>query len=133
MDFEEIKRKALETAEIIADKSVEVAKVVAEKAKILAAKAKIMAEIAAEKETLRKNYTALGKLFYETYGDNPCEGLEQAVADIKLSVEKIDEKKAELEALKEEAEAVGVDEDEIEEIDEICAEAAEDIADDIEK
>ena len=44
MDFEEIKRRAIETAEIIADKSVEVAKVVAEKAKILAAKAKLMAE-----------------------------------------------------------------------------------------
>ena len=86
-----------------------------------------MGEIAVEKETLRKNYTALGKLFYELYGDDPCEGLEQAAADIKISIEKIDAKKAELEALKAEAEAAGADEEEIAEFEEAVAEAAEDV------
>ena len=90
MDFEELKQKAIETAEIIADKSVEVAKNVAEQAKILAKKAKLFAEMAAEKEKLRANYEALGTLYFELYADDPCDGLEQAIEDVKLAKEKIE-------------------------------------------
>ena len=100
MDFDEIKKKAAETAEVIADKSAEAAKVVAEKAKIFAAKAKLMAEIAGEKDDLRRGYQDLGKLYFEKYGDAPAEDLAQAVEAVKISAEKIESKTAELDALK---------------------------------
>ena len=99
MDFDELKKKVAVTAGNVADKSVEVAKVVAEKTKILAIKAKLTAEIVAEKDTLRKAYRDLGKLYFDKFGADPADDLVQAVEAIKLSLEKISAKNAEIETL----------------------------------
>ncbi len=121
-NFDDLKKKAAEAAETIADKSVEFAKVIAGKTKVLARKTKLMAEIAAEKDTLKKGYQELGRLYYENYSADPAESLIQAVETINLSVEKIAAKNLELEDLKNKA-----DDDEIEvEGEECCCEECAD-------
>lgn len=99
-DFDELKRKATETAGVIVDKSAEMAKVVAEKAKILAKKAKLVAEIAGEKENLKKQYIEIGRIYYEKFADSPDESLEQSVMEAAGILERIDAKKTGLEALR---------------------------------
>lgn len=87
-DFGEIKKKAAETAGVIADKTSTFAK-----------RAKISAEIAAEKEHLKKAYQSVGQLYFEKYGNDPDPDFLQAVSEVSLSVEKIEAKKAELDEL----------------------------------
>jgi len=129
MDFEDLKQRFSETAGAVLNKSADAAKIVAEKASALGKKAKLSAEMSMEKDTLRKTYQALGQLFFEKYGDDPCEGLEQAVAEVKLSLEKIAAKQAEIDALKAEAEDACVEacacEETVEAVEEKADEAAE--------
>ncbi len=99
-NFEDIKQKAVETAGTIADKSVELAKAAAEKTRDLAKIAKLTTEIGIEKEGIRRNYSAIGKLYYELHKDDAEDALSQAVAEITASYEKIAGKEADIEAVR---------------------------------
>lgn len=111
-DFNEFKKKAVETAGNIADKSAEVARMVAEKAEFLARKAKLKADIAGERSSLRRKYQELGKLYYNKYKGSLDPDFAQTEAEIELSMEKIAAKQEELETLRTEAEAAHIDIDE---------------------
>jgi hypothetical protein len=99
-NFEDIKQKAVDTAGTIADKSVELAKAAADKAKDLAKIAKLTTEIGIEKDGIRKNYNAIGKLYYELHKDDAEDALSQAVAEITAGYETIAAKQAEIEDVK---------------------------------
>ena len=98
--FEELKKKARETAEVLADVSVELYKAAEEKAKVTAKKAKLNAEISAEKTAIKKLYLSIGANYYSIYKDSPMDTLAQACMEVTATIDRIEMKKAELEALK---------------------------------
>lgn len=98
-DYEELKRKALETAGLIADKSKEIAKKVADKSVMIGKIAKLSAEIATEKDKLKRAYIELGKYYYE-HMDEPGEGTEETVKTIDTALENIEVKKVAIDELK---------------------------------
>jgi len=102
VDFESIKERALATVGRVAEKSVDIAKAAGEKAKLAGRITKLKTEIAMEKDTLRKTFAELGKMYYEKHKDNPTHEMAQAVADAGLSLEILEAKQAEVDALKKE-------------------------------
>jgi len=99
-NFEELKKKAAEIAGTIADKSLIFAKKAADKTKSAARITRLNAEIAAERDRVKKNYSEIGKLYYENFKDEPAEVVAQAVSEISISMAIIESKKAEIEELK---------------------------------
>ena len=99
-NFDELKQKAKDTMETIADKSVELYKIAEEKAKLLAKIARLSAEVALEKGDLRKHYRELGQLYYELHLAAPEESLAQSCAEITASLEFIAAKQKEIDDLK---------------------------------
>lgn len=100
IDFEDIKRIASETAETVVDKTSYYAKKAVDKTTELAKTAKIKTEIRAEKEAIKKAYTAIGEQYYALHKNDPEGPMAQSVEEIELSFEKIDLKMQELENLK---------------------------------
>ncbi|MCL2567851.1 MAG: hypothetical protein FWE12_00220 [Oscillospiraceae bacterium] len=99
-DFESFKEKALATAGKVADKSVALAKTAGEKAKVLGKITKLKTEIAMEKDTVRKNFAEIGKMYYEKHKDNPDPDMAQAILESSASLEAVAAKQAEIELLK---------------------------------
>jgi len=89
ISFEEMKDKVLATAGKVADKSVGLAKVAGDKAKLVGRITKLKTEIAMEKDNARKNFAAIGRLYYEKYKSNPDPDMAQAMEEISVSLEKI--------------------------------------------
>jgi hypothetical protein len=110
-NFDELKQKAKETVQTIADKSIEFYKIAEEKTKVLAKITKLSAEMTFEKGNVRKLYRELGKLYYDLYKNAPEPGFQQACEEITASLAVIAEKKREIDALK----GVGDDETDKEE------------------
>ena len=98
--FDELKQKAKDAAEAIADKSVEIARAAGEKTRTLAKTAKLNAEISKEKSNLKRYYAELGSIYYTFFKDSPDEHLEQICEEITNSLEIIESKQDELNALK---------------------------------
>ena len=98
--FEELKQKAIDAAEAIADKSAEIARAAGEKTRTIAKSAKLNAEISKEKSNLKRYYAELGSIYYTFFKDSPDEHMEQICEEITNSLELIEAKKAELDALK---------------------------------
>lgn len=98
--FEDIKKIARETAEVIADRSAVFARTTADKAKIMAKITMISADMAGDKETLRKLYQELGRQYYALAERNPIEELEPTLASLKAANDRLDAKKAEVDSLK---------------------------------
>ena len=98
--FDELKQRAKETAEVLADVSVELYKAAEEKAKITAKKAKLTAEISSEKTSLKKLYLGIGANYYGLHKDAPEEALAQACMEVTAAIERIELKKAELDSLR---------------------------------
>ena len=98
--FDELKQKARDAAEAIADKSVEIARAASEKTRTIAKSAKLNAEISKEKSNLKRYYAELGSIYYTFFKDSPDEHLEQICEEITNSLEYIEAKQAELDALK---------------------------------
>ena len=69
MDFNLFKKRATETANMLADKSAAFAKMAADKTVLAAKIAKIKTEMAVERDNLRRAYTELGKSCYEKFKD----------------------------------------------------------------
>ena len=110
VDFESIKEKALATAGKVAEKAVDLGKTAGEKAKVLGKITKLKTEIAMEKDAVRKNFAEIGKMYYEKHKDNPDPDMAQAVLEASVSLEAVEAKKREVEALKKELTADEVDE-----------------------
>ena len=89
-NFDEIVQKTAETAEVIADRSSVYLRKAADGAKTVMRAGKLKMDIAAEKDCMRRSYSALGKLYYQLHKDDPEEELAQIVADIALSESKIE-------------------------------------------
>jgi len=114
-NFDEIVQKTAETAEAIAGKSSVVIEKATDAARSVMRAGKLNMDIAAEKDRIRRNYSLLGKLYYEAHKDDPEAAFEQVVSDIALSEEKIaamreelgydDEADIEVEIIEEEPEA----------------------------
>lgn len=110
-DFNELKQKIKETVDTAADLAKDLAGKTADCAKGFAAKtadttkgvariAKLNVEIGSEKETLKKAYAELGKLYYETSHNEPGCFFAQLCDEITLALENIAAKEAEIAELK---------------------------------
>ncbi|MDR0839176.1 MAG: hypothetical protein LBN99_05980 [Oscillospiraceae bacterium] len=99
-NFDDIKQKAREVAGVIADVSVDLYKKAEEKSKIFAKIAKLQAENASDRSSVRKLYLEIGKTYFETHKLFPEPELEQDCAEVAAALERIEERKAEIAAIK---------------------------------
>lgn len=99
-NFDELKQKAIDTVEIIADKTVEIYKIAEEKTKLFAKVTKLSADIALEKGDLRKHYRELGKMYYDLHKHAPEEAFAQLCDEVTASLDTIAAKQKEIDALK---------------------------------
>ena len=148
MDFNELKDKFLsklgqtaDTAKDFAGKAGEgvkdLAEKAADKAKAGGRIAKLTMEISSEKETMKKAYLEIGRLYYEAHKDAPEGFFLQLCEEVALAEKNIADKEAEIAALKEEFGGKGepdvsVEFEEIVEQEESSfAEKAEDVIEDV--
>ena len=101
-NFEDFKQRAEEAAGFLFGKSVELGRLAAEKTREYTQTAKLNASILMDKDSLRKEYTELGKLFYEGADE---ETLAQSCEKIREIIEEIEETQAILNSLREEKKA----------------------------
>ena len=99
-NFDGLKQKTEVAAEFVAAKSVQFAHFAAEKARVLAKSAKLNTEILSEKDAIRHAQLELGKLYYEAHRQDPEEPFADVCRRISASLERIREKREQLEALK---------------------------------
>ena len=100
VNYEDIKKKARDTFETIADISVETYKIAEERARVLAKRAKLNAEITREKAWIRRLKGEIGGKYYEMHKNDPEEELKKACEDITDSFARIGTHKREIEELK---------------------------------
>ena len=98
--YEDLKKKAKDTFETIADISVETYKIAEERTRILAKRAKLNAEITREKALIRRLKGEIGGKYYDLHKDAPEEELKKACDDITDSIARIGVHKKEIEELK---------------------------------
>jgi len=110
-NYEELKKKALDALDTIADVSVEAYKVAEEKARVLARRAKLTAEITKERALIRRAKINIGDKYYTLHKEDPEEAFKQYCDEITGSLDIIATKQREIEELKKGCE-VCVDEDE---------------------
>ena len=154
MDFNELKDKLLSAlgqateatkdfAGKAADATKDLAGKAAEKAKAGTRIAKLSVEISTEKENMKKTYTEIGKLYYDTHKDDPDGFFIQLCEEIAIAEKAIAEKEAEIAELKESfsakddpdidvefEEVVAEDESAVEDAAEEVVEAAEEAVED---
>ena len=99
-NYDDIKKKAKDALETIADVSVEAYKLAEEKAKVFAKRAKLNAEIAREKTMIRRIKLDIGGAYYDLHKDCPEDALKQDCDNISASLDRIANKRRELEDLK---------------------------------
>ena len=99
-NYEDLKKKAKDAIDTIADISVEAYKIAEEKARILARRTKLSAEITREKVMIRRFKTEIGGAYYDLHKDDPEDAFKQNCEDITSSLERIAAKKRELDELK---------------------------------
>jgi len=102
-DINEIKSNIMETLGAVADKTRDFAGKAADKAKTYAKTAKLSMEISGERESVKKAYLEIGKLYYDTHKDDPEGFFAQLFEEVSLSLESIAEKEATIAALKAES------------------------------
>lgn len=99
-NFDELKQKAKDTMESIADKSIELYKIAEEKTIIIAKTTKLTTDIALEKGAIRKLYREIGQKYYEMHKTAPESELAQACAEVAFAYERINAKQKEIDELK---------------------------------
>ena len=99
-NYEDLKKKAKDALETIADVSTEAYKLAEEKARILAKKARLNAEIAREKASIRRLKNDIGGKYYELHKDDPEEAFKGSCESITDALASIGAKKREIEELK---------------------------------
>jgi len=108
-NFNDIKEKVKETIDVVADTTRDVAVKTADKAKNVSRIAKLSLEISGEKDTIKKAYAEIGKLYYETHKDDPDGFFAQLCDEINLANKSIQEKEAEIIELKTASETDGIE------------------------
>jgi hypothetical protein len=99
-DMNEIRDRVFSTIENVADKTRAFAAIAADKAKAMARIAKLTVEINGEKDTMKKAYLEIGKLYYETHRNDPDGFFIQLCDEITVAMESIAAKEAEIAELK---------------------------------
>lgn len=132
--------KAAETGKTVATKAVEVGNDVAtkaaDKAKAGTRIAKLSVEISTEKENMKKTYTEIGKLYYDTHKDAPEGFFIQLCEEITMAKEAIAAKEAEMAELKgtgAEADVTVDFEEVVEEAEAAAAETVEEVVETVEE
>jgi hypothetical protein len=85
---------------IVADKTKAFAAIAADKAKAMGRIAKLTGEINGEKDTMKKAYIEIGKLYYETHRNDSDGFFIQLCDEITVAMESIAAKEAEIAELK---------------------------------
>ena len=98
--FEKLKTKAAELAQAGMEKSVELAQTGVAKSKVLAEIAKLKAANVSEKETIRKAYQELGRIYYAEKGSTPDAAYAASCARVTDAMEAIRANNEKIEALK---------------------------------
>ena len=88
--------KTKEYAGVATEKAKEYAGVASDKAKDLARIAKLTVEINGEKDTVKKAYTEIGKLYYDAHKDEPSELFAQLCDEVTVAMGNISAKEAEI-------------------------------------
>lgn len=122
--FDDIKGAVIDTIGLVAEKTRDIAGNVADKAKDVSRVAKLNLEIAGEKETVKKAYIEIGKLYYETRKDDPDGFFVQLCDEITIALDSIAAKEAEIAEIKASADEADI----VVEFEEVVAEAEADEA-----
>ena len=99
-NFEDLKKKAKDAFDTIADVSVEAYKIAEEKAKLIAKSTVLSTEISRERSYVRRLYLEIGRKYYELHKDDPCEDFEQNCHGVTAALSRIAAKQKELDDLK---------------------------------
>ena len=100
VSYEDIKKRAKDTIETIADISVETYRMAEERTRILAKRARLNADITREKALIRRLKGEIGGKYYDLHKNDPEEDLKKACEDITDSMARISSNKKEIEELK---------------------------------
>lgn len=73
----------------------------AEKAKELSEIATLKGQIFKQEEAIKKNYTELGRIYYEQYGDTPDVPLEKLCCSIREAKDTVEKLQAKIKEMKE--------------------------------
>ena len=98
--FNELREKLKDTLNVVADTTKELANKTADKAKSAARIAKLSMEINGEKDTIKKAYLEIGKLYYEMHRDDPDGFFAQLCDEVTVANANIAAKEAEIAELK---------------------------------
>ena len=104
-NYDDLKKKAKDALDTIADASVDAYKTAEEKTRVLARKTKLRAGIVNEKATIRRLSVELGTAYYKKYFDDPNAEFSQLCEEIKNAHERIASKEEEIASLKAAAKA----------------------------
>ncbi|MGE4353097.1 MAG: hypothetical protein AB7D36_03305 [Oscillospiraceae bacterium] len=99
-DFNNLKSKVMDSINKAADTTRDFADKATDKAKDVSRIAKLSLEINSEKDVIRKAYSEIGKLYYETHKDDPEGFFIQLCDEVTLAMENITAKEAEIAELK---------------------------------
>jgi len=99
-DFDNLKNKVLDSLNKAAEGTKDLAATATDKAKDVSRIAKLTLEINSEKEVIRKAYSEIGKLYYESHKDEPEGFFVQLCDEVTLALENIASKEAEIVELK---------------------------------
>jgi len=99
-NYDDLKKKAKDALDTIADASVDAYKVAEEKTKVLAKKTKLRAGIVNEKATIRRLSVELGTTYYKKYKDDEGAEFKQLCDEISCAYERISAKEEEITELK---------------------------------
>jgi len=99
-NYDDIKKKARDVVDTLADVSVEAYRLAEDKAKVFAKKAKLNAGIANERALIRRLKVEIGGTYYKLHKDDAEDTLKQYCDGITLSLDRITAKQRELEELK---------------------------------
>ena len=99
-NYDDLKKKAKDALDTIADVSVETYKLAEEKARILAKRAKLNAEITRERALIRRAKINIGGAYYKLHKDDPDESLKELCEEITASLDLIASNQQELDDLR---------------------------------
>lgn len=133
-DFNNFKSKVMDSINKAADTTKDLADKAADKAKDVSRVAKLTLEINSEKDVIRKAYSEIGKLYYETHKDSPEGFFIQLCDEVTLAQENIAAKESEISDLKtsssdDDDDSITVEFEEVVSYDEPAEDIAEAVAD----
>ena len=99
-NYDDLKKKAKDVLDTVADASVDAYKVAEEKTRVLARKTKLRAGIVNDKATIRRLSVELGAAYYKKYKDDPNSEFNQLCGEITGAHDRIAAKEEEIASLK---------------------------------